>query len=103
MTKEEFEKQFQEETWAKEVYIMSFVALIAAILGYVLFFLTDWVAFPLILIIVSFVVALIDLVTLYNKEKLIFSDFVQEAFREKFGSALSLIAGIGFIILLIIV
>ena len=83
--------------------MMSIAALICAVIGYLLFFATDWIGLPLLLMLGSFVIAVIDLVTLYHKEKLLPADFVQEAFRERIGSTLSVIAGLVFIVLLILV
>ena len=81
--------------------MLSIMALVAAAIGYFLFFFTEAIEFPMLLIIISFVVALIDLVTLYNKGKIPFNEFAKKAFKERIGSSISVVAGI-FLIFLII-
>jgi hypothetical protein len=82
--------------------MLSIISIICAAIGYLLFFITKLVGFPIILIVVSFILSLVDLVSLYTKEKLLFSDFVKEAFHSKWGSAIAFLAGINFIWLFII-
>ena len=81
--------------------MLSLIAFICSVAGYVLFFLTEWVVFPILLMVAGVVVALVDLVTLYTKEKLLFNDFVKEAFRTNWGSMIAVLAAIFFIWLLI--
>ena len=61
--------------------MLSIMALVAAAIGYFLFFFTEAIEFPMLLIIISFVVALIDLVTLYNKGKIPFNEFAKKALK----------------------
>lgn len=83
--------------------MLSILSIICTAIGYLLFFFTDnLISLPIFLIIAAFVIALIDLITLYKKEKLIFSDFAKEAFRTNWGSAISIIAGLFFIWLCIL-
>lgn len=82
---------------------MSIVALVATIVAYVLCVYSNLVTLPIILMIISFIIGIIDLVMFYNEEKPIFSDFARDAFRERFGSSISVVAGVGFILLLIFV
>ncbi len=83
--------------------MLSKISIICTAIGYLLFFFTEnLIALPIFLIIAAVVIAAIDLVALYKKDKLIFSDFVKEAFRTSWGSSISLIAGLFFIWLLII-
>lgn len=82
--------------------MLNLISIIAAAVGYFLFFITEWTVFPLLLMIGSFIIALIDLISLYRKEKLLFSDFIKEAFRTNWGSMISILAGLFFIWLLII-
>lgn len=79
--------------------MVNIVSFICAILGYLLFFLTEMLWFPVLLIAAGFVMALADLVLLYSREKLQFGDFIKEAFNSKWGSSIAFIAGIIFIIL----
>lgn len=81
--------------------MLSIISIIAAAIGYFLFFFTEAIQFPMLLIIVSFVVALIDLVTLYNNDKLPFAEFAKKAFKERIGSSISIVAGLVLIILMI--
>lgn len=81
--------------------MLSLVSIICMVIGYILFFITNMIAFPTILIIAGFIIALIDLIILYNKEKLQFSDFLTEAFHTSLGSTIAFLAGIIFILLLI--
>ena len=60
------------------------------------------VLFPFILIIAGLVLSLVDLVMLYSKEKLQFDDFIKEAFQTNWGSIISFIGGVAFLILLFI-
>lgn len=83
--------------------MFSIISLICAVVGYLLFFLTDLVTFPIILIVAGFVISLIDLIKLYNAEKLQFGDFVKEAFHTSWGSVIGFLAGVNFIWLFIIV
>lgn len=82
--------------------MFSIISVICAAAGYLIFFLTEMIAFPVILIFAGFIIALIDLVKLYTAEKLQFGDFVKEAFQTNCGSVLAFMAGIVFIFLLII-
>ena len=83
--------------------MLSTVSLICVAIGYLLFFFTEnMVALPIFLIIAAGVISLIDLVPLYKKERLDFSDFVKEAFQTNFGSMISVIGAIFFIFLIII-
>ena len=83
--------------------MLSTIALICTAVGYLLFFFTEnMVAFPIFLIIAATVVSLMDLVSLYKKEKLDFSDFVKEAFATNWGSMISVIGALFFIFLCII-
>lgn len=81
--------------------MLNLVSLICAAIGYVLFFATELVSLPVLLIAAGFIISLVDLVVFYNREKLQFGDFVKEVFVEKWGSAIAFIAGIVFIILII--
>lgn len=83
--------------------MLSIISFICAAIGYVLFLFTEMITFPIILIAAGFLLALVDLVSLYQKEKLLFSDFVKEAFQARWGSTIGFLAGICFIGLLIIV
>ena len=83
--------------------MLSTGALICTAIGYLLFFFTEnMVALPIFLIIAAGVISLIDLVPLYKKERLDFGDFVKEAFQTNFGSMISVIGAIFFILLIII-
>lgn len=82
--------------------MLSIISLICAVIGYFLFIFTDMVGFPVILIAAGFIISLVDLVALYTKEKLLFGDFVKEAFHSNWGSAIAFIAGVNFIWILII-
>lgn len=82
--------------------MLSIISLICAIIGYLLFFLTEMVGFPIVLIAGAFILSLVDLVALYTKEKLLFGDFVKEAFHSNWGSAIAILAGGNFIWLFII-
>ncbi len=81
---------------------MSILSLIAAIIGYALFFLTEWVGFPVLLMLISLGVALVDLTRFYVQEKIPFSELVKSAFQERTGSTLSVVAAIGFVLLIIL-
>lgn len=67
------------------------------VIGYAIFFFTDGISFPLLLIAAGFIVAIVDLVVLYTQEKLMIDDYIKEAFRTNWGSAVSIVAGIGFL------
>lgn len=82
--------------------MLSLISLVCAVLGYILFFLTEMAIFPFILIIAGLVLSLVDLVMLYSKEKLQFDDFIKEAFQTNWGSIISFIGGVAFLILLFI-
>lgn len=82
--------------------MLSIISIICVIVGYLLFFFTELLAFPIILIFGGFLIALVDLGILYAKEKLQFSDLITEAFHSKLGNTLAFLAGIVFIVLLII-
>ena len=82
--------------------MLSIISLICAVIGYFLFIFTHIVLFPVILIAAGFILSLVDLVALYTKEKLLFGDFVKEAFHSNWGSAIAFIAGVNFIWILII-
>ena len=82
--------------------MLSIISVICAAAGYLLFFLTEMVTFPVILIAGGFILSLVDLVSLYTREKLMFSDFVKEAFHSNWGSVIAFLAGINFIWLFII-
>lgn len=77
--------------------MLSIISLICAVIGYFLFIFTDLVGFPVILIAAVFILSLVDLVALYTKEKLLFGEFVKEAFHLNWGSAIAFIAGVNFI------
>lgn len=81
--------------------MLNLISIIAAGIGYLLFFITEWTVLPLLLMIGSFIIAIIDLISLYRKEKLIFSDFIKEAFRTNWGSMIAVLAGLSFICLII--
>ena len=83
--------------------MLSIISVVCAAIGYLLFIFTEMVAFPIILIAAGFLLALVDLVSMYQKEKLLFSDFVKETFQTHWGNAIGFLAGICFIGLLIIV
>ncbi len=83
--------------------MLSIISLICTAVGYILFFFTEnMVAFPIFLMIAATVIAAIDLVSLYKKEKLDFSDFIKEAFMTNWGSMISVLGAIFFIFLCII-
>lgn len=82
--------------------MLSIISFICAIIGYVLFYITDLTSFPVILIFAGFILSVIDIVSLYNKEKLQPGDFVKEVIHSSWGSAIAFLAGIYFIWLLII-
>lgn len=83
--------------------MFSLIAGVCTAVGYLLFFFTDdMIVFPLILMIAAMILAIIDLTAMYQREKLLFSDFVKEAFRTNFGSTISVIAGLFFVLLCII-
>lgn len=66
-------------------------------LGYFLFIFTEsMMGFSVFLIIAATVISLIDLISLYKKEKLDFNDFVTQAFATNWGSMISVIGGISF-------
>ena len=78
--------------------MLSIIALICVVVGYLLFFFTEnMIAFPIIAILAGFIISIVDLVLLYKEEKLQFGDFVKEAFHTSWGSAIAFIAGINFI------
>lgn len=82
--------------------MLSIVALVCTAIGYfLLLFTEDMVVIPILLILVASVVSLIDLVSLYKKEKLEFGDFVKEAFMTNWGSMISVIGALFFILLCI--
>ncbi len=82
---------------------MSLISFICIAVGYVLFFFTeDMIAFPIFLIVASAVIAIIDLVSLYKREKLNFSDLIKEASMTNWGSLISVMGAIFFIFLCII-
>ena len=82
---------------------MRLIAGICTVIGYALFFFTDdMITFLLFLMAIAFVLAIVDLTAMYQREKLLFGDFVKEAFRTNFGSTISVIAGFGFVWLCII-
>ena len=80
---------------------MSFIALICTIVSYLLFFIFDLAVLPFAILIAGAVMGVIDLIQFYGKEKPIFEDFVKDAFREHFGSSISVVAVLGFIIIAI--
>lgn len=83
--------------------MLSIISLICTAVGYILFFFTEnMVAFPIFLMIAAAVIAAIDLVSLYKKEKLDFSDFIKEAFMTNWGSVISVLGAVFFIFLCII-
>jgi len=83
--------------------MLSIISLICTVVGYILFFFTEnMVAFPIFLMVAATVIAAIDLVSLYKKEKLDFSDFTKGAFMTNWGSMISVLGAIFFIFLCII-
>ena len=77
--------------------MLSIISLICTAIGYLLFIFTEnMVAFPIFLIFVATVISLIDLISIYKKEKLDFNDFVTQAFATNWGSMISVIGGISF-------
>ncbi|MGN1138358.1 MAG: hypothetical protein ACI4RM_02840 [Ruminococcus sp.] len=82
--------------------MLSIISVLCAVVGYLLFFLTKMIGFPVVLIAIGFILSLVDLVSLYTKEKLQFGDFVKEAFHSKWGSVIAFLAGINFIWLIIV-
>ena len=83
--------------------MLSIISFICAAIGYVLFLFTEMITFPIILIAVGFLLALVDLVSLYQKEKVVLSDFLNEGLPARWGRAIRFLGGICFIGLLIIV
>ena len=77
--------------------MLSIISLIGMALGYFLFIFTEsMMGFSVFLIIAATVISLIDLISLYKKEKLDFNDFVTQAFATNWGSMISVIGGISF-------
>lgn len=77
--------------------MLSIISLICMALGYFLFIFTEsMMGFSVFLIIAATVISLIDLISLYKKEKLDFNDFVTQAFATNWGSMISVIGGISF-------
>ena len=83
--------------------MLSTMALICTAVGYFLFFFTEnMVAFPIFLIIAATIISLVDLISLYKKERLDFGDFVKAAFATNWGSMISVIGVLFFVFLCII-
>lgn len=80
---------------------MNLIALICTVVSYLLFFIFDLTVLPFAILIVGAVIGAIDLIQFYGKEKPIFEDFVKDAFREHFGSSISVVAILGLIIIAI--
>ena len=76
--------------------MLSIISLICAALGYILFFFTDMLTFPIILIVAGFVVALVELIPLYQKDKLPLREFIKEALNTSWGSIIGVLAGVNF-------
>ena len=72
---------------------MSLIAGILTAIAWVLAFLTEWNFIIGIACIAGVVIGVIDLITLHKKEKLLFGDFVKEAFRTNLGSMFAVITG----------
>ncbi|MDO4608973.1 MAG: hypothetical protein Q4B40_07285 [Clostridia bacterium] len=73
---------------------MSIIAIIMMAIAWFLGLFTELYTLADVLCIASFIIAIIDLVLLYKKEKLDFGDFIKEAFRTNWGSAISIIAAL---------
>lgn len=83
--------------------MLSIISLICIVVGYILFFFTEnMIAFPIFLMIVATILAIIDLVSLYKKERLDFNDFIKEAFMTNWGSMITVLGSIFFILICII-
>lgn len=83
--------------------MLSIISLICTVLGYILFFFTEnMIALPIFLIVAATIIAVVDLVSLYKKEKLQFGDFIKEAFMTNWGSMISVLGAMFFILLCII-
>ncbi len=67
-----------------------------SIISLVLFFFTDMLVFPIILIVAGFVIALVELMPMYKKENLPLGEFIKEALNTSWGSIMGVLAGVNF-------
>ncbi len=78
--------------------VLGLISLVLVVLGWIIWIFAESMTFPIILAIVGIAIGVFDLFKLWKQEKLLFQDFVKEAFRTNWASSMAIVGGLSLLI-----